>query len=151
MPLFNIDALGASAVPAPPVATPAWKISSVSCRPLSGSSSTCSFVITCPMPGLRVSTSAALPWTVTVSSSWPSSSATASVGFAPTCSTIPVCTYVRNPPSVASNRYGPTGRFCSTYDPVSSVTAVRVNPVSVWVTVTVTPGRARPAWSRTVR
>ena len=36
-------------------------------------------------------------------------------------------------------------RFCSTYDPVSSVTAVRASPVSVCVTVTVTPGTARPA------
>ena len=55
-----------------------------------------------------------------------------------------------SPGSVASSRYGPTGRFCSTYDPVSSVTAVRVNPVSVLVAVMVTPGSGRDAGSLTV-
>ena len=36
------------------------------------------------------------------------------------------------------------------YEPVSSVTAVRVRPVSVCVTVIVTPGSARPPPSLTV-
>ena len=38
--------------------------------------------MTCPIPGLRVSTSAAVPCTVTVSASWPSCSVTFNVGFA---------------------------------------------------------------------
>ena len=48
-----------------------------------------------------------------------------------TWSTMPVCTYVRNPGKPASNRYGPTGRFGNTYVPVSLLTVFREIPVSV--------------------
>jgi hypothetical protein len=44
---------------------------------------------------------------------------------------------------------GPVGRFGSTYAPFSLVTTLRVSPVSVWVTVTVTPGRTAPLSSAT--
>ena len=71
-------------------------------------------------------------------------------GDALTWRTIPVWTYVPSPANAASSRYGPVGRFGMTYDPFSSVTMVRVNPVSVCVTVTVTPGGTPPLWSFTV-
>src|SRR3954466_15857043 len=41
---------------------------------------------------------------------------------------------------MTSNRYGPVGRFGITYVPLSLVTTVRVKPVSICVTVTLTPG-----------
>jgi len=66
------------------------------------------------------------------------------------CQLKPVCWYVRNPCGDASKRYGPVSRFGITYAPVPSVTDVRVKPVSVWVTETVTPGRTAPLSSRTV-
>src|SRR5262245_5430594 len=42
------------------------------------------------------------------------------------------------------------GRFCSVYEPVSSVTALRLPPVAVCVAVTSTPGNTAPDWSFTV-
>ena len=57
---------------------------------------------------------------------------------------MPVCAYDRNPDNVASIRYGPMGRFGSTYEPLSLVTVVRTIPVSVCVAVTVTPGNTAP-------
>jgi hypothetical protein len=62
---------------------------------------------------------------------------------------MPVCEYVRNPWSIASSRYGPVGRFGSTYLPLSLVATLRVSPVSVWIAVTVTPGRTAPLSSVT--
>ena len=50
---------------------------------------------------------------------------------------------------MASNRYGPVGRFGRTYEPLASVTTVRVAPVSVCVAVTVTPGSTAPLSSVT--
>src|SRR5437870_9262576 len=41
------------------------------------------------------------------------------------------------------------GRFCKIYEPVSSVTALRLAPVAVCVAVTSTPGRTAPVWSFT--
>ena len=64
--------------------------------------------------------------------------------LASTWSTMPVCTYVRNPCSITSSRYGPVGRFGITYDPSASLTTLRLNPVSVCVAVTVTPGSTAP-------
>ena len=52
-------------------------------------------------------------------------------GLLPTCSTMPVCANVRKPASATSRRYGPSGRFGSTYEPDSSVTTSRRKPVSV--------------------
>src|SRR5678809_37849 len=60
---------------------------------------------------------------------------------------MPFCTKVRNPPSAASNRYGPTTRFGRTKEPVSFDTVVRATPVSVCVAVTSTPGNTAPVWS----
>ena len=54
------------------------------------------------------------------------------------------------PCSVASRRYGPTGRFGSRNCPSASVTALRLRPVSVCVTVTSTPGSTPPLPSFTV-
>ncbi len=102
------------------------------------------------MPALCVSTSGAAASTVTVSASSPSPSVTLIAGVAPTWRTMPVCAKVRNPASIASSRYGPSGRFGSTYPPPSSVTVVRVKPVSVCVTVTVTPGSTPPLSSATL-
>ena len=65
-------------------------------------------------------------------------------GLLLTCNTIPVCAYVRNPGRDASNRYGPMGRLGSKYEPVSSVTVVRISPVSVCVIVTSVPGNTAP-------
>src|SRR5207249_6472074 len=70
-------------------------------------------------------------------------------GLLLTCNTIPVCAYKRNPGRDASNRYGPIGKFGSEYEPVSSVTVVRLSPVSVCVMVTSTPGKTAPVWSFT--
>src|SRR5205814_3565178 len=70
-------------------------------------------------------------------------------GALPTLSTIPVWTNDRNPGSSASSLYGPSGRFGSTYDPVSFVTAVRATFVPVCVTLTSTPGRTAPLASFT--
>ena len=70
-------------------------------------------------------------------------------GLLLTCNTIPVCAYKRNPGRDASNRYGPTGKLGNEYEPVSSVTVVRLSPVSVCVIVTSTPGKTAPVWSFT--
>src|SRR5439155_27367934 len=50
------------------------------------------------------------------------------------------------PFSLGSSRSGPVGRLGSTYVAFSFVTTVRASPVSVWVTVTVTPGSTAPLW-----
>ena len=42
------------------------------------------------------------------------------------------------------------GRLSSEYDPVSSLTASRRKPVSVWIATTVTPGSTPPLESATV-
>ena len=54
-----------------------------------------------------------------------------------------------NPWSDSSSLYGPVGRFGMIQLPLSSVTTVLVNPVSVWVAVTVTPGSTAPLSSVT--
>src|SRR5262245_66395969 len=40
-------------------------------------------------------------------------------------------------------------RFCSMYEPLSSLTALRLAPVAVCVAVTSAPGRTAPVWSFT--
>jgi hypothetical protein len=112
-------------------AAPASVIRSTGLRPLSGSASMRSFSITEPMPGLRVSTSGAAAWTATVSEIWPSESVTLISGLALTVRTMPVCWNDRKPESMASSRYGPTGRLESTNSTLASVTAARRKPVSV--------------------
>ena len=49
-------------------------------------------------------------------------------GVAATCSTMPVWTYVRNPCSATSSRYGPGARFDTRYEPSPSVTTLRTAP-----------------------
>jgi hypothetical protein len=71
-------------------------------------------------------------------------------GLLLTCRTIPVCTDVRKPCKVASRLYGPSGKLATTYNPSASVTVVLEKPVSVWVAVTVTPGKIAPLESLTV-
>ena len=63
----------------------------MTCRPLSGSSSTRWFSMSWPTPVLRVSTIAALAVTVICSDSSPSDSTTLTAGVAFTVSTMPVC------------------------------------------------------------
>jgi hypothetical protein len=46
--------------------------------------------------------------------------------------------------------YGPSGKLATTYNPSASVTVVLEKPVSVWVAVTVTPGKIAPLESLTV-
>src|SRR5512138_116816 len=130
-------------------AAPAIATNSTAFRPLSGSARISLFCTTSLIPELWTSTSGAAPSTVTDSASVPTPSTGLITSAAPTCITIPVCTYVRKPCSIASMRYGPTGRFVRTYDPLSLVTSLRVNPVSVCVTVTVTPGSTAPLSSVT--
>src|SRR5437867_10476489 len=63
---------------------------------------------------------------------------------------MPDCRNVRTPGRAASRRYGPTGRFVNTYDPVSFVTTLRLEPAAVCVAVTSTPGNTAPLGSFTV-
>src|SRR5262249_1304518 len=100
-------------------------------------------------PVARVSTSVVLACTSTVSETCPTSSLTLMTGLLPTASTIPFCTYVRNPGNVPSSLYGPIGKFASTYAPVSLVTGDGVWPFCVWVAVISTPGSIAPLWSAT--
>src|SRR5687767_4093064 len=141
---LRLDGLPVSTAP------PASRTSVAGLRPSSGISSTCSFVMTAPTAGFRVSTRGADASTDTVSSRLPSSIRTGMTGLLLTCSTTPVCVYVRNPASVASRRYGPMGRLSNEYAPASSVTASRLNPVSVWIATTVTPGNTPPLESATM-
>ncbi len=92
-------------------AAPASTIRFVTWRPCSGSSTMRSFSTTSEMPALRTSTSGAAASTDTVSSRLPTPSTALIVGVAPTCSTMPVWTYVRKPWSDTSSLYGPVGRF----------------------------------------
>ena len=94
-------------------AAPASTIRSVTWRPCSGNSRICSLLTTELIPALRTSTSGAAASTVTDCSSVPTLSTALTVGVPPTCSTMPVCTYVLNPWSATSSRYGPVGRFVS--------------------------------------
>ena len=71
------------------VARPDRKISSVACRPLSGSSMTRWLSITWPTPVFLVSTSVEFAVTVTCSLIAPTASVTLISGFDPTCSTMP--------------------------------------------------------------
>ena len=83
------------------VARPERKISSVACRPLSGSSTTFLLSMTWPMPVERVSTIEALAVTVSCSLTAPICSVTFITGFEFTCRTMPSCTKVLKPCSVA--------------------------------------------------
>jgi hypothetical protein len=73
-------------------ASPERKISSVTWRPLRGSSVTRWLSITWPTPVLCVSTIVALATTVTVSPCVPTLRVTLTMGFVLTWSTIPLCT-----------------------------------------------------------
>ena len=58
--------------------------------------------------------------------------------------------YFLNPGSSATTRYVPSGRSCARYRPFSLVMTERSAPVSMFVIVTVTPGRTPPDVSTTV-
>src|SRR4051812_33112235 len=92
---------------------------------------------------------AAFARTWTCSDTAPTSRVTLMVGLVPTCKVMPLCTKGRNPCSIASRRYGPTGKLEIKYEPAVSVTALRVNPVLICVAVTSTPGNAPPLESFT--
>ena len=74
------------------VASPDRKISSVACRPFSGSSITRWLSITWPTPVFFVSTREAFAVTVTCSLIAPTESVTFSSGLDPTCRTMPLRT-----------------------------------------------------------
>ena len=67
-------------------------MSSVTFRPSSGISTTCSLLMSWPTAVLRVSTIDELATTVMVSSNAPTLSTTSMLGFELTCRTMPSCT-----------------------------------------------------------
>ena len=55
-----------------------------------------------------------------------------------------------NPATSILTLYVPGSRFCTVYEPVSSVTTIRRTDVPTFWTVTADPGISAPDWSRTV-
>src|SRR6185503_821023 len=139
-----------SVSPVTSTALPARTMSCSALRPLSGRPTICACGTTVPMPMLRVSTSVASATTLMVSVMAPIFIVTLTDRVLPTASVMPVCSNGLKPCSFDTSLYGPTGRFVNTKPPSVPVTAVRVTPVSVWVTVTTTPGSAPPVPSITV-
>ncbi len=84
------------------------------------------------------------PLTVIVSLTVPTDICALIVTVAPTDTWTPVCSNFLKPWSSASTRYCPSGSSGARYRPFSLVTTVRASPVSVLVTVTLTPGSTPP-------
>src|SRR4029453_8529212 len=63
---------------------------------------------------------------------------------------MPVCSNFLKPVSSALTRYAPSCSNGARYNPLSFVMTTRISPVSVFVTVTVTPGSTAPDSSVTV-
>ena len=96
------------------------------------------------MSAVAVLTTGVSPSTVIVSERPPTSSETSSFTVSLTFSTMPLLLTVLKPESTTSTLYLPIGRKSSRYAPTSSVGTVRLKPVSTFLAVTVTPGRAPP-------
>ena len=96
------------------------------------------------MSAVAVLTTGASPSTVIVSETPPTSSAASIFTVSLTFSTMPLRVTVLKPESTTSMLYLPIGRKSSRYAPTSSVGTVRLKPVSTFLAVTVTPGRAPP-------
>ena len=141
----NAHAAGMLRVVAMPVCTaaPARTIRSVTWRPWSGSSTIRSFSTTSLIPALRTSTIGAAAST---------DDRLLEVADGQRCVDRRCRADLQNDTGLhvraeslqrTSNRYGPVGMFGITHAPSPSVATVRMNPVSVCVAVTVTPGARR--------
>ncbi len=90
------------------------------------------------------------PVTVMVSETLPTGSVTLMTAVWPAESVTPFCSNFLKPASSAATSYLPRGRRGARYSPSLPLTTTRWAPVSVLVTVTVTPGSAAPVLSATV-
>jgi hypothetical protein len=99
---------------------------------------------------LVVSTIGLSPATVTVSATDAGCSVTSMIAFWSMTSTIPWRCSLLNPASSTDTEYFPGGSDARRYSPLACDTAVRLNPVSSFFAVTVTPGRTPPLWSLSV-
>mgnify|MGYP003693750301 CR=1 FL=1 len=112
--MFRTLPPGASVVPLPPVARPAWNTSSVSCRPLSGSST--HLLIRDDLSDARVARldQRGGPLHGDRLRELSSCSVTFKRRVRVHLQHDAGLDELRNPCSSASNRYGPIGRFCRT-------------------------------------
>ena len=131
------------------VASPARKISSVACRPLSGSSTTRWLSTTWPMPVECVSTIVVLAVTVTCSLTTPTASVDVDLRIRADLQDDAVLHVGVEPLQRDLQLIRTDGRFGRTKVPSPDVTTVRTAPVSIFVTVTSAPGNAPPLESRT--